>query len=228
MNDLPVVVSCEGVGKRFKVGEGVVEALSAVDLRVAKGEFVCLSGPSGSGKSTLLGLVGGLESPSSGTVRILGQDLTALGSSRRVRFRLENLGFVFQSYNLVPVLSALENVEYPLVLRGVGRRERRLRAERILERVGLSDRLHHRPGRLSGGQQQRVAVARALVGEPGLVLADEPTANLDEESALTLVALLEEMNSRDGATIVMSSHDPRIVSRCHREVVLRNGRISSS
>lgn len=211
--------------KVYRDGKVETHALKGVDLKLEEGEFMALAGPSGSGKTTLLNLLGGLDDPTEGFVRIGGTRLDRLPPGCLADFRLRNLGFIFQTYNLIEVLTALENVEFPLFLQGVPRRERRKRAEAILEQVGLEDLMHRRPTELSGGQQQRVAVARALVTRPKLVLADEPTANLDTETGLQLIALMRELNERDGVTFLFSTHDPKVIEAARRVVHLRDGRV---
>ena len=201
-------------------------ALHPLDLDVLQGEFVCVAGASGSGKTTLLNLIGGIDTPSAGTVRVAGRALGGLSRTAAARLRLELIGFVFQSFNLVPVLTAFENVEYVLLLRGLPARERRERTLAALRSVGLEEQARRLPGALSGGQQQRVAVARAIVGAPPIVLADEPTANLDSATGLSLVALLHELNRAQGTTFVFSSHDPRIIGRADRVITLLDGRVA--
>jgi len=201
-----------------------VHALRQVDLTVYPGEFVSLSGPSGSGKSTLLNIVGGLDRPDEGSVSVGGVDLGELSESKLADLRLHKLGFVFQAYNLIPVLSALENVEFIMQLQGVSSAERAERATAVLDRLGLADMLHRRPGELSGGQQQRVAVARAIVSEPVLLLADEPSANLDSSTTKDLLELLKQLNE-EGMTIVTATHDAMVMSYALRQVHLLDGRI---
>ena len=218
-------VRCRGLGRVYRQGEVEVPALRDVDLEVAAGEFLCLSGPSGSGKTTLLNLVGGLDRPTSGEVEVVGRRLNDLSNTALARLRLRHLGFVFQAYNLIPVLSARENVEFVLQLQGMGTAARRERALALLAEVGLAELAERRPAELSGGQQQRVAVARALVSHPELVLADEPTANLDSASAERLMRLLRRMNREHGVTFIFSTHDPRVMEHAHRLLGLRDGRI---
>ena len=201
-----------------------MHALRQVDLTVYPGEFVSLSGPSGSGKSTLLNIVGGLDRPDEGSVSVGGVDLGELSESKLADLRLHKLGFVFQAYNLIPVLSALENVEFIMQLQGVSSAERAERATAVLDRLGLADMLHRRPGELSGGQQQRVAVARAIVSEPVLLLADEPSANLDSSTTKDLLELLKQLNE-EGMTIVTATHDAMVMSYALRQVHLLDGRI---
>jgi len=223
MTDL--VVEAAGVEKRFGLGELAVQALRGVDLRVEAGEFLALVGPSGSGKTTLLNLVGALDRPSAGTLRVLGREMARLGKRERAALRLASIGFVFQAYNLVPVLTARENVEFVLELQGVGR-ERRARAAGVLEELGLGDLSDRRPAELSGGQQQRVAVARAVAARPRLVLADEPTANLDGENAEVLMHMMRDLRDRHGMTFLFSTHDPRVVAHAVRVVTLVDGRVA--
>ena len=214
-----------GLVKTYLEGTVTVHALSGVDLAVAAGEFLVVAGSSGSGKSTLLHLLGGLDRPDRGAVCFAGSDLLALTESERTIIRRHKLGFVFQSFNLVPVLSAYENVEYGLWLEGMARNERRRRVEEILEAVGLADRMRHRPDHLSGGQRQRVALARALVHEPIAVLADEPTASLDSRTGSEMVELLLRLNATRRTTFVFATHDPAIIARSPRVVHLADGRV---
>jgi len=212
-----------GLVKTYLEGTVTVHALSGVDLAVAAGEFLVVAGSSGSGKSTLLHLLGGLDRPDRGAVCFAGSDLLALTESERTIIRRHKLGFVFQSFNLVPVLSAYENVEYGLWLDGMARNERRRRVEDVLEAVGLADRMHHRPDHLSGGQRQRVALARALVHDPIAVLADEPTASLDSRTGSEMVELLLRLNTTRRTTFVFATHDPAIIARSPRVVHLADG-----
>jgi putative ABC transport system ATP-binding protein len=202
-----------------------VHAVKDVDLEIEKKEFMAVVGPSGSGKTTLLNIVGGLDKPSDGKVVIEGTDLSSMSSSKLVDYRLNHIGFVFQAYNLIPVFTARENVEFIMLLQGVEKREREQRAIDLLEQVGLSDRIDTRPTQLSGGQQQRVAVARALASHPSFVLADEPTANLDSESAESLLDLMEELNSVHDMTFIFSTHDVRVMRRARRIVTLQDGKV---
>jgi len=214
-----------GLVKTYLEGTVTVHALSGVDLAVAAGEFLVVAGSSGSGKSTLLHLLGGLDRPDRGAVCFAGSDLLALTESECTIIRRHKLGFVFQSFNLVPVLSAYENVEYGLWLDGMARNERRRRVEDVLEAVGLADRMHHRPDHLSGGQRQRVALARALVHDPIAVLADEPTASLDSRTGSEMVELLLRLNTTRRTTFVFATHDPAIIARSPRVVHLADGRV---
>ncbi|MCW8827777.1 MAG: ABC transporter ATP-binding protein [Gammaproteobacteria bacterium] len=221
------LLTLEGIGKRYRQGEIEVQALQGVDLQVAEGDFAALVGPSGSGKTTLLNIIGGLDAPTQGSVRLNGIELTAMGEAELSDFRLFQLGFIFQAYNLVPVLSALENVELVMVLQGQHRHERRERAEHYLELVGLKAVMHRRPSALSGGQQQRVAVARALAAGPRLVLADEPTANLDSENAFALLDIMHRLSHEEKTTFIFSTHDTRVMERAERIITLRDGRLAS-
>ena len=214
-----IIVSATGLSKEYIRGQFRVPALDNVDLEVYRGEFVAFMGPSGSGKSTLLHILAGLDRPGSGQIRVLGQDLTTLGADRLSIWRNIHIGFVFQSFNLVPVLTALENVELPLKLTRLNKRERLEHAETALSLVGLGDRLDHYPRQLSGGQEQRVAIARAIVTDPDLILADEPTGNLDGASAREVLSLLQKLNREYGKTILMVTHDheaARFATTVHR------------
>jgi putative ABC transport system ATP-binding protein len=219
------LVSAMEVRKRFVSGHIEVQALRGVNLMIAEGEFVALVGPSGSGKTTLLNLIGALDTPTSGRLEVLGHPLAALSKSERAELRLKELGFVFQAYNLVPVLTAVENVEFVLELQGHGI-ERRKMALDILHDVDLAEFANRRPSELSGGQQQRVAVARAVVSKPRLVLADEPTANLDGENAESLMRLMLSLRDKYRMTFLFSTHDSRVVSHAKRIVTLTDGVIS--
>jgi len=221
------VVSATDVTKVFETGAIEVRALRGVSLEVGQGEFLALVGPSGSGKTTLLNLIGGLEAPTTGTLRVLGRDVAALGRRGRSELRLRHIGFVFQAYNLVPVLTAAENVELILELGGMEAKARRERALAVLEELGLGELGDRRPNELSGGQQQRVAVARAVAARPSLILADEPTANLDTENANVLMELMRRMRDEHGMTFVFSTHDARVEAHAARIVELRDGRVAS-
>jgi putative ABC transport system ATP-binding protein len=211
------------LAKRYRLGETEVRALGGLDLEIAAGDFAIVAGPSGSGKSTLLHLLGALDFPDGGRVEVEGRDLAALSEHERTLLRRRRLGFVFQAFHLVPVLSALENVEYPLRIDGVPGPERRRRAAEALDAVGLGARLAHRPDRLSGGERQRVAIARALVHRPAAVLADEPTGNLDSGNAAAVVELMARLNRELGTTFVLASHDPALISRAPRQIRLADG-----
>ncbi|TMC65602.1 MAG: ABC transporter ATP-binding protein [Chloroflexi bacterium] len=218
------IVSLRHVTRTYRTRDIEVPALVDADLEVVPGEFVAIVGPSGSGKTTLMNVVGCLDRPTSGTCAIDGTDVAMLDDDGLARLRSRTIGFVFQSFNLLPRTSALENVATPLLYQGVGRRDRRLRAAHVLDRLGLSDRVHHEPSQLSGGQQQRVAIARALVTEPALILADEPTGNLDSRTGADMLALLRELN-RDGVTIVMITHDAAVAAFASRQVHIADGRL---
>ncbi|MDH5393880.1 MAG: ABC transporter ATP-binding protein [Gammaproteobacteria bacterium] len=219
------VVQCEKVTKIFEQGLIKVNALTDVDLAIEKAEFICLSGPSGSGKSTLLNMIGGLDTPTSGEVYIDGEEIDELNKSELADLRLHKIGFVFQAYNLIPVLSAQENIEMVMQMQGVSKKERNEKSSAILEEVGLQGMEKRIPPELSGGQQQRVAVARAIVSRPSLVLADEPTANLDSVTANKLIDLMLQMNEIHKTTFIISTHDPMIMQRSKKLVKLHDGRI---
>jgi len=218
-------VRTEKLTKVYRQDSIAVTALRDVDLDIAAGEFVALVGPSGSGKSTLLNLLGGLDRPTSGRLWVADEELGAMSRHALAELRLRKIGFVFQEFNLIPVLSALENVEYVMLLQGVPDAERRARAMAILDEVGLAGLEDRRPGELSGGQQQRVAVARAIVSEPALVLADEPTANLDSVTGAALMDLMRQLNEEKGVTFVFSTHDAMVMERARRLVHLKDGQI---
>jgi putative ABC transport system ATP-binding protein len=220
------VVSLERVTKVYQSGEARVEALRGIDLRILGREFVAISGTSGSGKSTLMNILGCLDRPSSGRYLLAGRDVSVLDGRALAQVRNRTLGFVFQSFNLLPRTTALENVELPLVYAGRSRRERRDRAAAALARMGLGDRMFHHPNQLSGGQQQRVAIARALVGEPQLLLADEPTGNLDSQTSIEIMDLFQELNLQ-GMTIILVTHDPDIAACATRLVVVKDGALRS-
>ncbi len=219
------LVKVEQVSKQYQQDSIVVDALDCVDLGVESSEFMSLVGPSGSGKTTLLNVIGGLDSPTRGKVWIRGQEIGRLPKSQLSRLRLREIGFIFQEYNLIPVLSAVENVEYVMLLQGVPDKERRERAESVLGEVGLEEYVHRRPSQLSGGQQQRVAVARAIASQPAIVLADEPTANLDSRTGAALLDIMRDLNERHKTTFIFSTHDPMVMERARRIVTLRDGKI---
>jgi len=221
------LIETHDLGKTYNSSAVPVEAVKHVDLQIEKGEFTAIVGPSGSGKTTLLNMVGGLDEPTYGTIMVDGTNIEKLKSSEMVEYRLHHIGFVFQAYNLIPVFSALENVEFIMLLQGVPKAEREKRAKELLEAVGLGDRIDNRPSQLSGGQQQRVAVARALASHPSFVLADEPTANLDSESTGSLLDLMAKLNKDYEMTFVFSTHDARVIERARRIVTLEDGQIKS-
>ena len=221
------VIETVNVEKVFEMGGGKIEvrALNGVNVRIAKGDFVAIMGPSGSGKTTFLNVISGLDKPTSGQVFMSGREITKMDQAHLSRLRQKNVGFIFQIYNLIPVLTALENVELPMVFAGVAEEERRKRAMELLERVGLADRVDHRPTELSGGEQQRVAIARALVNKPDLVLADEPTGNLDTKTGLEIIGLMRELQDEEGATVVVATHDPKVADVVDIITYLRDGRV---
>jgi putative ABC transport system ATP-binding protein len=219
------IVSCRGVEKIYHQGTVEVRALQGVDLAVEEGDFLALAGPSGSGKTTLLNLIGGLDTADGGSITVAGRDVRSMDRAELADLRLRQVGFIFQSYNLIPVLSAEENAEFVMMLQGVPAAERRRRARAVLDEVGLEGLYDRRPAELSGGQQQRVAVARAIVAEPALVLADEPTANLDSETGHGLLDVMEEMNRTKGVTFIFSTHDRMVMEHARRLVRLRDGRV---
>ncbi len=226
INNQPAVV-CEQVSKIFRQGSSQVMGLDQVDILVKAGDSICLSGPSGSGKTTLLNAIGGLAKPDSGTITIGEHTLSSMSDSERAHLRLHQIGFVFQSYNLVPVLSALENVAFIMEMQGRPKQEIDTLAHAILNRVGLEGLYDRKPGQLSGGQQQRVAVARAIVSNPTLVLADEPTANLDSQTAIQLMELFQTLNQESGTTFIIATHDTRVNQFTNRQIVMQDGRIES-
>ncbi len=224
---METTVVCKRLTKIYRQGATQVRALDGIDLEIPKHDFACLSGPSGSGKSTLLNLIGGLDAPTAGEVWVNAERVDNMEKGRLAELRLHHLGFVFQAYNLIPVLSARENVEFVMQLQGVGAAERAAKARAILAEVGLEGLDDRRPSELSGGQQQRVAVARAIVSEPALVLADEPTANLDSHTAQNLMDLLRHMNQEHGITFLFSTHDQLVMDYSKRLIRLRDGRIEA-
>jgi len=218
-------IRCEDLCKYFKQGDEIIHGLHHVDLDIEAGSFICLSGPSGSGKTTLLNAIGGLDKLDSGTISIDGQRVDRLGKGALAELRLHHIGFVFQAYNLIPVLTARENVEFVMQVQGVPAEERRQKSRAILKEVGLEGMEDRRPAQLSGGQQQRVAVARAIVSEPRLVLADEPTANLDSTSAAHLMELFRELNENHGVTFLIATHDERVMRYANRLIRMQDGQI---
>jgi putative ABC transport system ATP-binding protein len=219
------IVECREVKKTYQQGRMKVTALNGVTLSIEKGAFVALAGPSGSGKTTLLNMIGGLDTADSGSIVVNGNTLDTMNQSQLASLRLHKVGFVFQSYNLIPVLSALENVEFVMLLQGVPAPERRERARAILDDVGLEGKYHSRPAELSGGQQQRVAVARAIVSKPSIVLADEPTANLDSKTGKGLLEMMKQMNDKKQVTFIFSTHDHMVMDYARRLIQLRDGQV---
>ena len=220
-------VELKDVKKAYRTGPIEVPALRGISLQVAPGEFLAIAGPSGCGKTTLLNIIGGLDRADTGEVLVEGKNLQLLSSGELARLRLQRLGFVFQAYNLLPVLTALENAEFTLLLQGVPAKQRKERVEKLFSEIGLSGLEDRRPGALSGGQQQRVAVARAMVTEPALILADEPTANLDSVTATALLEVMEQLNRDHGTTFVYATHDPQVMEQAKRLIRLRDGQIAS-
>jgi putative ABC transport system ATP-binding protein len=219
------LIEMRQIKKDYHLGETIVHALRGVDLQIDKKEFVAVWGPSGSGKTTLLNMIGAIDEPSAGDLIIAGEDVHSMTDNQRSEFRNRTVGYVFQGFNLVPVLSALDNVMLPLQIKGASSTEARKKALNRLEEVGLSEFVEHRPAKMSGGQQQRVAIARALVNDPSLVIADEPTANLDSATAHMIIDLMHELNDRDEITFIFSTHDQRLLDRVKRLVRLEDGRI---
>ena len=221
------IIRVEKVSKTYEDNGVPVNALKDVNLNIEDGDFAAIVGPSGSGKTTLLNVIGGLDQPSSGQVFVKDQDISAMRPNDLIDFRLNHIGFVFQAYNLIPVLSAIENVEFIMLLKKRSKDERTERARELLESVGLNEQMERRPNELSGGQQQRVAVARALASMPSFVLADEPTANLDSASAENLLDIMEKLNLEHGMTFIFSTHDQRVMKRARRVITLRDGQVIS-
>ncbi|MCB9753171.1 MAG: ABC transporter ATP-binding protein [Myxococcales bacterium] len=220
-----VIVKLEGVTRVFTQGKVEVRALRGVDLEIQRGEFTAIIGPSGSGKTTTLNIIGALDDPTAGRVLLEGRDLTKLGRGELSRIRRDRIGFVFQAYNLIPVLTAYENAEMVLALKGAPKAERQRKVMQLLAEVGLEGMEHRRPDELSGGQQQRVAIARAIATNPAVVLADEPTANVDSETAERLLTIMEKLNREHGATFIFSTHDPRVMARARRIIHMVDGRV---
>lgn len=227
MTDDSALIRARGLTKVYYQGELEIPALRGLDLDIGEGEFTALAGPSGSGKTTLLNIIGALDRPTGGTVSVAGRDVSRLSKGEAAEFRLDKVGFIFQAYNLVPVLTAYENAEFTLLLRGRAAAERRATVEPLLERVGLADMMDRKPHELSGGQQQRVAVVRALATHPALILADEPTANLDSETSGSLLDLMLDLNREMGTTFLFSTHDATVIERARRVVRLMDGQVSA-
>lgn len=220
------VVETKDLEKTYNDADLEVRAVDGVSLDIEKGEFTAIVGPSGSGKTTLLNIIGGLDTPNRGSVKVAFQELTGMSKSDLIDFRLQNIGFVFQSYNLIPVLTAYENIEFVMLLQNKSFKERKKRVEELLEAVGIAEKSNKRPSQLSGGQQQRVAVARALASKPTFILADEPTANLDSKSTSTLLDIMQQLNEKEGITFLFSTHDQRVIERARRVVTLTDGKIT--
>jgi putative ABC transport system ATP-binding protein len=221
------IIEIKNLTKVYRENGNEVVAVDNVDLAFEQGEFTAVVGPSGSGKTTFLNMVGGIDSPTEGKIMVDNVDITKLKSSELIDFRMRNIGFVFQSYNLIPVLTARENVEFIMFLQRKSKAERNKRSSEMLEAVGLADRMDSRPSKLSGGQQQRIAVARALASKPKFILADEPTANLDSRSAEKLLEIMEMLNHEHNTTFIFSTHDPRVVKKAHRVITLVDGKVAS-
>jgi putative ABC transport system ATP-binding protein len=217
------MISCQSISKSYRKGANTVTPLENLNLEVPRGEFLALMGPSGSGKTTLLNLISGIDSPTTGTLVIDGENIAGFSRKQLTKWRSQKVGYIFQMYHLIPVLTAFENVELPLLITPLSRAERKAKVEEALELVGLMDRSHHTPSELSGGQEQRVAIARALVGDPPLLVADEPTGDLDRESANGILALLQSLSRDKGKTIVMVTHDARAAAAAHRTLHLEKG-----
>jgi len=222
---MSTIIETHNLCKTFKDSAQEVHAVDNVSLSIVQGEFTAIVGPSGSGKTTLLNLIGGLDEATSGKVLIDGQDISRLSEKQMTKFRLHNIGFIFQAYNLIPVLTARENVSFVMDLQGRKKGETDKRVAELLAAIGLGDRMDSRPSKLSGGEQQRVAVARALASKPKFILADEPTANLDSRSAENLLNMMEQLNKQEGVTFVFSTHDPRIMAKARRIITLEDGRV---
>mgnify|MGYP001240658603 FL=1 len=220
------VVETKNLEKIYSDADLEVRAVDGVSLNVKEGEFTAIVGPSGSGKTTLLNIIGGLDAPNQGSVKVASKELTGMSKSELIDFRLQNIGFVFQSYNLIPVLTAYENIEFVMLLQNRSFKERKERVEELLEAVGIAEKSNKRPSQLSGGQQQRVAVARALAPKPKFILADEPTANLDSKSTTKLLDIMEHLNLKEGITFLFSTHDQRVIDRARRVVTLTDGKIT--
>lgn len=221
------IIETKNLQRHYQDGDSIIHAVDGVDLSVEEGEFTAIIGPSGSGKTTLLNLIGGLDNPTNGTVVVDQKEIHELSDNELINFRLRHIGFVFQAYNLIPVLTAQENVEFIMLLQGQSTSERRKRAGELLKSVGLEKQAHKRPNELSGGQQQRVAVARALASKPSFVLADEPTANLDSKSTEDLLDIMHRLNKEEGITFLFSTHDQRVIDRANRLIYVEDGKIKT-
>ena len=221
------IIKTTGLTKTYQNNTLKVEAVKQVDLSISEGEFTAIVGPSGSGKTTLFNMIGGLDDITAGNVEIAGTNISNLNENELIDFRLKHIGFVFQAYNLIPVLTAKENVAFIMLLQGISEKERMQRSEELLKQVGLGDKFDSRPNQLSGGQQQRVAVARALASKPRFILADEPTANLDSQSTSTLLDLMAEMNKKENITFLFSTHDKRVIDKARRVITIEDGKIIS-
>lgn len=219
------IIKTTGLTKTYRNNALEVHAVKQVNLSIEEGEFTAIVGPSGSGKTTLFNMIGGLDDITAGTVEIAGTNISSLNENELIDFRLKQIGFVFQAYNLIPVLTAKENVAFIMLLQGISEEERMQRSEALLKQVGLSDKFDSRPNQLSGGQQQRVAVARALASKPRFILADEPTANLDSQSTSTLLDLMAEMNEKENITFLFSTHDQRVIDKAKRIITIEDGKI---
>ncbi len=224
---MSIVIKTQNITKIYNETAVPVHALNGVDLEIHKGEFTAIVGPSGSGKSTLLNIIGGLDNPTEGKIEVDGVDISTLSQNKLIDFRQKKIGFVFQAYNLIPVLTARENVEFIMLLQNRPKKERDKRVEELLNEVGLKDQINKRPNQLSGGQQQRVAVARALASHPKFILADEPTANLDSKSTANLLDLMARLNKEENMTFVFSTHDQRVMDRARRIITIDDGRVVS-
>ncbi|MES2670138.1 MAG: ABC transporter ATP-binding protein [Pseudomonadota bacterium] len=220
------MIELQGVSHTYRIGDQRTSAIRKVDFSVEAGEIISIVGPSGSGKSTMLSIMGCLLTPDSGIVRIMGKDLSHQSDATKAEIRRLHIGFIFQSFNLIPVLNAFENIEYPLIIGGIAGGERKRRVSAILERVGLGQHQRKRPDHLSGGQKQRVAIARALVTNPGFILADEPTANLDSQTATEILALMSELNRELKTALIFSTHDPKVSAFAHKRVRLEDGTLA--
>ena len=222
------IIETKNLSRLYQDGDSTIHAVDKVSLQIEAGEFTAIVGPSGSGKTTLLNLIGGLDTPSEGEVIVDGKAIHQLKDNALINFRLQHIGFVFQAYNLIPVLSAQENVEFIMLLQNASAEERKSRAQELLKAVGLEGQMHKRPAKLSGGQQQRVAVARALASKPSFVLADEPTANLDSKSTEDLLDIMHKLNQEEGITFIFSTHDQRVIDRASRIIYMEDGQLKEN